>query len=366
MESEVYPALTRNWVKEEPFWETIAVHSSYLPEPETYRDMAEESLPLAPELIKGVLRQGHKMMLSAPSKAGKSFALIELAFAIAEGRPWFENQCEQGKVLYLNMEIDPPSFRNRIDKVYEKLSPAWDTHKENIVVWNLRGHAAPLDKICDSIIQHGRDCRAIIIDPLYKVMMGSENDNSEMARMVAQFDRIAAETGASVIVCHHFAKGYGGDKSVIDRGAGAGVFARDPDATLMMTPLADTGNGFRVEYVLREFPNHKPTDVEFIYPIHEVHHDWDSIELEDSLSAQAKRKKKAEKKRNEDIRETVAETAERVRDERGNFWLNDLTTELKKLDITLSPHTIRGYLESYGFRVVEKGKKGFSDVWGKG
>lgn len=365
METNVYPALTRNWLKEEPFWENITVNSSPLPEPETFADMEEQHLELAPELINGVLRQGHKLMLSAPSKAGKSFALIELAFAIAEGREWFGNPCRQGRVLYLNMEIDKASFVNRINKIYGKLSPARKTHKDNIVIWNLRGYAAPLDKLCDSIIEQGKGFSAIIIDPLYKVMMGSENDNSEMARMVSQFDRIASETGASVVVCHHFAKGFGGDKSVIDRGAGAGVFARDPDAILMMTPLEDKENGFRIEYVLREFPNHKPTDVEFVFPIHEVHYDWENIELEDSVSAQAKRKKKAEKKKT-DIRETVAETAERIRDENGHFYLNDLANELEKFNITPSPHTIRSYLESFGYTVVKRGGKGFPDVWGKG
>lgn len=365
MDSNVYPALTRNWLKEEPFWENITVNSSPLPEPETFEEMEAENLELAPELIAGVLRQGHKLMLSAPSKAGKSFALIELAFSIAEGREWLGNPCKQGRVLYLNMEIDKASFANRINKIYGKLSPARGTHKKNIVVWNLRGFAAPLDKLCDSIIAQGQGFSAIIIDPLYKVMMGSENDNSEMSKMVSQFDRIASETGASIIVCHHYAKGHGGDRNVIDRGAGAGVFARDPDAILTMTPLEDKENGFRVEYVLREFPNHKPTDVEFIYPIHEVHHDWESIELEDSVSAQAKRKKKAEKKK-VDIRETVAETAERIRDENGHFYLNDLANELEKLNLTPSPHTIRSYLESFGYTVVRKGGKGFPDVWGKG
>ena len=34
--------------------------------------------PLADELIKGVLRKGHKMLLAGPSKAGKSSALIEI------------------------------------------------------------------------------------------------------------------------------------------------------------------------------------------------------------------------------------------------------------------------------------------------
>ena len=51
---------------------------------------------LAPCLIEGVLRQGHKMLIAGPSKAGKSFLLIELCIAIAEGRKWLSWQCAQG------------------------------------------------------------------------------------------------------------------------------------------------------------------------------------------------------------------------------------------------------------------------------
>ena len=50
-----------------------------------------DDLPaLSPPLIDGVLRQGHKMLLAGPSKAGKSYALIELCIAIAEGKKWLQ------------------------------------------------------------------------------------------------------------------------------------------------------------------------------------------------------------------------------------------------------------------------------------
>jgi RecA-family ATPase len=56
-----------------------------LPEPVNLGAIWSSLPEVAPVLIDGVLRQGHKMIISAPSKAGKSFALMELAIAIAEG-----------------------------------------------------------------------------------------------------------------------------------------------------------------------------------------------------------------------------------------------------------------------------------------
>lgn len=47
-----------------------------LPEFTNLSDVFSNPPPLAPELISGVLREGHKMLLSGPSKAGKSFMQI--------------------------------------------------------------------------------------------------------------------------------------------------------------------------------------------------------------------------------------------------------------------------------------------------
>ena len=92
-----------------------------LPDPESLIDFWEDMPPLAPELIKGVLRQGHKMLIAGPSKAGKSFALINMSIAIAEGRHWFGWECTQGKVLYVNLELDRASCLHRFRDVYKSM-----------------------------------------------------------------------------------------------------------------------------------------------------------------------------------------------------------------------------------------------------
>ena len=59
----------------------------------TFSDLQE--LPaLSPEIIHGILRKGHKMLISGASKAGKSFLLIELAICITTGRKLLGFQCE--------------------------------------------------------------------------------------------------------------------------------------------------------------------------------------------------------------------------------------------------------------------------------
>ncbi|HHC5090760.1 TPA: AAA family ATPase [Streptococcus pyogenes] len=209
-----------------------------LPEPETLADEWDNLPELAPELIKGVLRQGHKMLIAGPSKAGKSFALIELSIALAEGQKWLGWQCEQGKVLYVNLELDRPSALHRFKDVYDAMGLP-PTNVANIDIWNLRGKTVPMDKLAPKLIRRSlkKNYQAVIIDPIYKVLTGDENSADQMAHFTNQFDKVATELGCSVIYCHHHSKGSQGGKKSMDRASGSGVFARDPDALIDLVEL---------------------------------------------------------------------------------------------------------------------------------
>lgn len=209
-----------------------------LPEPENIADVWSNLPELSPPLIDGLLRQGHKMLLAGPSKAGKSYALIELACAIAEGRPWLGWPCTQGRVLYVNLELDRASCLHRFKDVYCGLG--WKPESlRNIDTWNLRGKSVPMDKLAPKLIRRAlkKDYIAVVIDPIYKVITGDENSAEQMAKFSNQFDLVAAELGCAVIYCHHHSKGSQGHKRSSDRASGSGVFARDPDTLLDLIEL---------------------------------------------------------------------------------------------------------------------------------
>jgi RecA-family ATPase len=256
--------------------------SDELPEMESLSQYRDNAPALPEELIEGVLRRGHKMLISGSSKAGKSFLLMELCIAIAEGIQWLGFKCRKGKVLYVNLEIDPASAINRFLKIYDALG-IQKRGMDNIVVWNLRGHAVPLDMLVPKLLRRVRDQSfdAIVIDPIYKVITGDENNASEMGAFCNQFDRICSATGCATIYCHHHSKGAQGMKKAMDRASGSGVFSRDPDAQLDMIQLelSETvkntvrdGNAtaWRLESSLREFPNIRPVNFWFEYPVHRV------------------------------------------------------------------------------------------------
>lgn len=242
--------------------------------------------PLAPELIKGILRQGHKMLLAGPSKAGKSFALIELAVAINEGGTWLGHQCRKGAVLYVNLEVDRASCISRIAEVRRKMGYSPAPEPGMLTTWHLRGSAIPLDKLVPKLIRRVKDQQylAVIIDPIYKVLTGDENSASEMAAFCNQFDKICKSLGSSVIYCHHHSKGAQSGKTAMDRASGSGVFARDPDALVdflqMKVPVEnipeDGGTGWKITYTLREFAPPPEDYWWFLWPTH-VHDEDGSI-----------------------------------------------------------------------------------------
>lgn len=222
----------------EEWYEWIEGVNDNLPEPESMQAVWDNLPELAPPLIDGVLRQGHKMLVAGPSKAGKSYALIELCCSIAEGKKWMGFNCAQGKVLYVNLELDRASCLHRFKDVYSALD--WKPeYLSNIDIWNLRGNSIPMDKLAPKLIRRAakKNYIAIIIDPIYKVITGDENSADQMAKFCNQFDKVCTELGCAVIYCHHHSKGGQGNKKSMDRASGSGVFARDPDALLDLIEL---------------------------------------------------------------------------------------------------------------------------------
>jgi RecA-family ATPase len=232
---------THSWEEWKDYIEGVDDH---LPDVSNLESMWDH-MPDKPEpLIDGVLRRTHKMLITGASKTGKSFLQTELAIAIAEGGEWLGFRCSQGRVLYVNLEIDEASCFHRFRDVYEALGYK-DKHLKNIDIWNLRGQTEALDTLVPKLIRRMQRAvrkddggyAAVIIDPIYKVITGDENSASDMAKFCNQFDKICKATNAAAIYCHHHSKGAQGGKKSMDRASGSGVFGRDPDALIDLTEL---------------------------------------------------------------------------------------------------------------------------------
>ncbi len=259
-----------------------------LPQIRSLEEQSKNPPKLSPELISGVLREGCKMIITGESKAGKTCLSQNLTVCIAEGLPWLGMfPCAQGKVLYINLEVEEASLYKRFDSLYKAMDIKMKNGK-NIMPWNLRGHAAPMSELAPKIIRRCRNTgpyKAIIIDPLYKVQQGDENSAEAICNFCNALDKIAHETGAAIIYDHHHPKGEARE-NVIDRGSGSGVFSRDADAIcdisslspgkdileLIKTEMQNGEKPLQISFVLRDFKDIEPINIWFDFPLHFVDH----------------------------------------------------------------------------------------------
>lgn len=250
----------------------IKYEKNLLPPIRNIVDYWDNPPELAQEIIKGVLRKGHKMLFTGGSKVGKSWAMIGLALALASGGEWLGNWCKRSKVLYINMEIDESSFAHRVLTVAQKKGLSKEQVDGYFHDWSLRGKSAPLAELSQKIIERAvtQKYDVIIIDPIYKVQSGDENNAGDIGKFTNELDRIATEMGSSVVYAHHHTKGAQGAKKAIDRAAGSGVFARDADAMVDVLELDEIVHpdkrAFKVEFTTREFMTPPDKYVWFEFP----------------------------------------------------------------------------------------------------
>lgn len=265
-----------------------------LPDPEDLFSEENYNSQLAPELIEGIIRQGRKMIVTGASKAGKSFLLIELAIKIAMGGRWLGHWCTRSKVLYINFELSKDSFTDRLREICAELKINPSILSGMFDTLTLRGMAKPFRELIPSLkhkVKKG-DYKVIILDPIYKTLLGDENDAKVVSEFCNALDNISATTGCTIIFCHHHNKSAGENTAAQNRSSGSGVFARDPDAIvdlLEISPfnrdgmplevtvperedleLHDYAFYMRMEAALREFPPIEPVELVFNYPVHYV------------------------------------------------------------------------------------------------
>jgi hypothetical protein len=219
-----------------------------------------------PEIIQGLIHQGSKIVIAGNSKIGKSWLLQHLALAVSTGSPFWGLPTVQGRVLYLNFEIQRPFLKRR----FLKLTAATGiTEHGNVDTWNLRGYSTHLGILMPKIIERvkERGYTMIIIDPIYKGLGGrDENNAGAMGELCNELEALAVQTEAAVVFAAHFSKGNQALKAAIDRISGSGVIARDADAIITLT-AHDTPNAYTVEATLRNFPPLEPFVVEWNSPL---------------------------------------------------------------------------------------------------
>ena len=229
---------------------------------------------LSPVLIDGILKKGNKLMITGPSKSGKSFLLRQLGLAVASGTSWLGMKCEKGKVLYIDLEHDRAILKGKLLDTSKAMN-AEELVKGNFFYIDLKDMNIDVNDFADSVADLVNeilpDTSLIIIDSIYMLDF-DENNDADVANLIKAFNGISEKTGAAIAYCHNHAKGASNAKPVIDRCSGSEVFGKSADAIIDISKYAEKDGKkiIRIETALKEFESPEPCLAVFEYPLFKV------------------------------------------------------------------------------------------------
>lgn len=160
-------------------------------------------------LVKGLLTRGELSMLAGPSQSGKSFLAIDLSCAIARGVPWFGRKVRQGGVVYQAGESAKGVRRKRLPAYRKHTRSAEDQVPFALLQAPVNLHASDDDTqaMIDECLfwkESWGSLELVVIDTFSAATPGAnENASEDMSRVLARCGRIAAATGAAVLLVHH-------------------------------------------------------------------------------------------------------------------------------------------------------------------
>ena len=264
-------------------------------------------------IIDGLLREGETANIIAASKVGKSWLAYNLAITIRTGGWWLGTfQATPGKVLIIDNELHRSDLAFRIPTVGTAMSLK-PFEYDDIVVWPLRGNLRSIYELYRDFDRVAGEFKVIIIDAKYRIHGGEENSNTDETRFYNELDRIAALTGAAIVLVHHASKGLQADKRVTDVGAGAGAQSRATDTHLVLREHEEP-NCVVLEAAVRSFKPVEPLALRWTFPLWTPAHDIDPTKLTGRLSKQEVNQKERDDERVEKITRALADGPLRFRE----------------------------------------------------
>lgn len=163
-----------------------------------------------PYLVDDVYDLNTMVVTYGESNSGKSYVVLDQAFAIATGRDWNGHKTHKGLVVYVAAE-GGRGFRKRIAAFRQR-------YGVNDVPFALIPCPVDLfatgadtrtlvDLIHDAERQAGLECVMVVVDTLARAMGGGdENSGADMGVLLKNCDRVRESTGATFHLIHHSGK----------------------------------------------------------------------------------------------------------------------------------------------------------------
>lgn len=215
----------------------VSTENSPTPAPSWVAKSFEELLETTkPDfLVENFLPRGGVGLLAAPPKARKSWAALQLAYAVASGTPWWGFEVgTAGKVLYVQAELTEWTISQRLRQLY-----GLDFRSANLkfVTVSAANLMMPTDLGGFEALVEAEQPDLVIIDPIANFFSVNENSSQEVN---ALFDRLAflKDRKCALMLVHHAGKTE--DREINPRHIrGSSVFFARPDAIVTLSVMSE-------------------------------------------------------------------------------------------------------------------------------
>ena len=222
-----------------------------------------ENLPPPDWIIPNFMAKHYQGALFGKSKSRKTFFALQLGLSVACGVKClgFPAPERPRRVAYFNLEIMPRFLQERLRAQTDALGVKPESGY--FTIYNLRGRAHLLrdafvdedgNAVTDNALtrqlrDNGTDL--CVLDPRYKLLEGTEDENSAAGLRALLDFRAALADVCAVLLVGHDPKGDVSGKALLDRGAGSYTAMADDDCTILLTPNGYADNAVTVETIHR-------------------------------------------------------------------------------------------------------------------
>lgn len=229
---------------------------------ESLKDLMAWQPPLQDYVVdSGVLPSLTSMIIFGPPKSWKTMLSRHLAFCVAEGRDWFGFKTKPS-IVYLN-QVELSRSVNRKGMVkYANGAESYPSNlfisKDNYLKLDTSFGKALLDKDMKELRAKFPEHEIVLIlDPLYKLMVGKLSDDTDIRRFLDAVDEVKWKHKLTIVIVHHSHKMRYDDKGIMIEGGAEEAFGSnmlqawaDTMIRLRVNNKLEGGNGVDVSFEL--------------------------------------------------------------------------------------------------------------------
>ncbi len=189
-----------------------------------------------PFYLQGWLPKRGKALIYGSAKAGKSYLAIGLSRCLGAGEPFLGIPTKQATVLYIQFELGEEILQERMLSTNKQY--------DNVFVGTTFSMKIDTEGGAKQLLRAVNEVRpsVLIFDPWYKAILGDENENKDIRRVVDYLDsEIIEPFECSIVIIHH------AGKDTTKRGRGSSVLEDWVDSYIQMQKISKKDEPLRVK-----------------------------------------------------------------------------------------------------------------------